>query len=131
MKRFVLGLALCLVVAAPAFAGDKKGPSGLYRPTLSTFSNKYLRNVKLGVATQQEVIDYVGMPDKTTKIGDVDYLTYDIGNRKGGIIEYTFQIKDGVVIDVTYLNSGNFFGVTARDSARQLQGVTAQPAVQP
>ena len=49
-------------------------------------------------------------------------MTINIAPKTGnGIIEYTFEIKDGVVVNVTYLNSGNFFGVTQRESAKDLQ----------
>lgn len=31
------------------------------------------------------------------------------------MIEYPFEVKDGVVVNVTDLNSGNFFCVTQED----------------
>ena len=64
----------------------------------------------------------MGTPDKTFSLGGSDFMTINIAPKTGnGIIEYTFEIKDGVVVNVTYLNSGNFFGVTQRESAKDLQ----------
>ncbi|MGN6280785.1 hypothetical protein, partial [Frateuria sp.] len=69
-----------------------------------------------------EIVQYVGTPDKSMNIAGSDYLTYDIEPKSGsGVIEYTYIVKDGVVVNVTYLNSGNFFGVTQRESAVKLQ----------
>jgi hypothetical protein len=59
---------------------------------------------------------------RTYSLGGKDYVTYDIEPKGGkGKIEYTLILKDGVVVDVTYLNSGNFFGVTQHEAATELQ----------
>lgn len=118
--RFVVGCILLLVVSTSASAKDKS-EHGVYRPTLSTSPKSYLKNFALKVATTNEVIEYVGAPDKTLSVGDSDFLTYNIDPDDTGVIEYTFEIKEGVVVNVTYLNSGNFFGVTQRESAEKLQ----------
>ncbi|KRE84834.1 hypothetical protein ASG75_13210 [Rhodanobacter sp. Soil772] len=69
-----------------------------------------------------EIVQYVGTPDKSLSVAGSDYLTYNIEPKSGsGVIEYTYIVKDGVVVNVTYLNSGNFFGVTQRESAIKLQ----------
>jgi len=120
-------LAAFLLAASVFMIGNllakDKSVNGVYRPTLSTNPKKYLRQFQLEKATQDEVIQYVGNPDKTYSLGGSDFITYDIAAKghASGVIEYTFEIKDGVVVNVTYLNSGNFFGVTQRESAKQLQ----------
>lgn len=87
-----------------------------------TNPKKYLREFPLNKAAQDEVIQYMGTPDKTYSLSGSDFLTYSIGTKTAsGVVEYTFEIKEGLVINVTYLNSGNFFGVTQRESAKQLQ----------
>jgi hypothetical protein len=118
-------LALLLLLVAFATTGviaKDKSANGVFRPTLSTNPKSYLKKFPLNVAVVDEVIQYVGTPDKTLSLSGSDFITYNIAPKSAnGIIEYTFEIKDGVVVNVTYLNSGNFFGVTQRESAKQLQ----------
>lgn len=122
MKRLVLFVALVLIAVSSANAEDTS-PNGVYRPTLATHARSYLKSFPLNRVTADEIVQYVGAPDKSTTIGGSDYLTYNIEPKKGnGVIEYTFVIKGRVVVNVTYLNSGNFFGVTQRESAIKLQG---------
>ena len=119
--RLAAGLLLALsIVPMAAFTKDKS-EHGVYRPTLSTNPKSYLKNFALNVATTDEVVQYVGTPDKTMNLGGSDFLTYNIDPDDNGVIEYTFEVKEGVVVNVTYLNSGNFFGVTQRESAKKLQ----------
>ena len=123
MKRAIAAFFLfSALFAGTAFAKDRS-ENGVYRPTLSTNPKSYLKAFNLNKATSEEVIQYVGSPDKTHSLAGSDFITYNIAPRSNsnGIIEYTFEIKDGVVVNVTYLNSGNFFGVTQRESAKQLQ----------
>lgn len=120
MWKWVL-LAL-LVVTSGGVMAKSKSENGVYRPTLSTSPRGYLKKFPLGVATAAEVVQYVGAPDKSFRVGESDFLSYNIDPDDNGVIEYTFEISDGVVVEVTYLNSGNFFGVTQRESARKLQG---------
>ncbi|MEW9571537.1 hypothetical protein ABQJ54_07225 [Rhodanobacter sp. Si-c] len=122
MKRLVLLLGFFCLGLGMAHAGDAS-PNGVYRPTLATNARSYLKKFPLNRVSPDEIVQYVGTPDKTASIAGSDYLTYNIEPKKGnGIIEYTFIVKGGVVVNVTYLNSGNFFGVTQRESAVQLQG---------
>lgn len=122
MKRLILTFGLALICIGSVHAGDTS-PNGIYRPTLATSARSYLKKFPLNRVTPDEIVQYVGTPDKTANIAGSDYLTYNIEPKKGnGVIEYTFIVKGGVVVNVTYLNSGNFFGVTQRESAIQLQG---------
>lgn len=123
MKYVLAVLLMTASLFAGAVAAKDKSESGVFRPTLSTNQKGYLKNFKLNMATSEEVIQYVGSPDKTYSLAGSDFITYNIASKKdsGGIIEYTFEVKDGIVVNVTYLNSGNFFGVTQRESAKQLQ----------
>jgi hypothetical protein len=120
MKRVLVLLVLALTSAVTAAAD--KGPDGVCRPSLSTSARSYLRAFPLNKVPADEVVQYVGAPDKSYSLSGKDYVTYNIEPKNGkGIIEYTFVVKDGVVVEVTYLNSGNFFGVTQRESAIALQ----------
>lgn len=117
----VILAVLLLAVSAAVIAGDKS-EHGVYRPTLMTNPRAYLKKFALDEATTSEVIQYLGTPDKTMSLSGSDFLTYSIAPKTAtGIIEYTFEIKEGKVVNVTYLNSGNFFGVTQRESAKALQ----------
>ena len=120
MRELFLAAAL---VVLPFFAmASDKSPNGVYRPSLSTNAKAYLRSFPLAKVSAEEVVQYVGAPDKTYSLGGKDYVTYDIEPKGGkGTIEYTFVVKDGVVVELTYLNSGNFFGVTQHESAVALQ----------
>ncbi|MBN8923317.1 MAG: hypothetical protein BGP10_01190 [Rhodanobacter sp. 68-29] len=120
MKKFFFAVVLA-VLPIIAIAADKS-PNGVYRPSLSTNARSYLRDFPLNKVPADEIVQYVGAPDKSYSLSGKDYITYDIEPKGGkGIIEYTFVVKDGLVVEVTYLNSGNFFGVTQRESALALQ----------
>lgn len=122
--KFSIKFAAILLLAFAATGAIAKDASehGVYRPTLSTNPKSYLKKFSLNVATTDEVVQYLGTPDKTMSLSGSDFLTYSIAPKTAtGVIEYTFEIKDGVVVNVTYLNSGNFFGVTQRESAKALQ----------
>jgi hypothetical protein len=119
--RLAAGCLLALSSVSMGVMAKDKSEHGVYRPTLSTNPKSYLKKFELNVATTEEVIEYVGAPDKTLKVGESDFLTYNIDPDDTGVIEYTFEVKSGVVVNVTYLNSGNFFGVTQRESAKKLQ----------
>jgi hypothetical protein len=94
----------------------------LKRPTLSNNPRSYLKKVPLdGSITVDDVLSSVGTPDKTFDRGGQEYLTYNISPKSDGVIEYTYIIKDSKLVEVTYVNSGNFFGVTQRESANALQ----------
>ena len=124
MKNLIALLLLTFAIFMTGTVPAKdKSANGVYRPSLSTSPKKYLRDFQLNKATPDEVIQYVGNPDKSFSLNGSDFITYNIAPRKeaSGIIEYTFEVRDGVVVNVTYLNSGNFFGVTQRESAKQLQ----------
>ncbi len=116
-------LAIAGLFLSPDLLAGKKSENGVFRPTLSTNAKKYLREFPLNRIAADEILQYIGTPDKTMSLGGSDFVTYDISSKQhaNGVIEYTFEIKDGVVVNVTYLNSGNFFGVTQRESARELQ----------
>ena len=125
MKKSVASILLVfLSVAAFNVLAKDKSEHGVFRPTTSNNPKKYLREFQLGKATQDEIIQYVGTPDKSFSAGGSDFLTYNVAPKQhaSGVIEYTYEIKDSVVVNVTYLNSGNFFGVTQRESAKTLQG---------
>lgn len=121
MNKFVLFLALFFIGIGVASTSDKS-PNGVYRPTLGTHATSYLKKFPLNKVAVDEVVQYVGTPDKSLSVAGSDYLTYNIEPKSGsGVIEYTYIVKDGVVVNVTYLNSGNFFGVTQRETAIKLQ----------
>ncbi len=115
MKNQLLILALCSIVIGCA---NSTGPSGVFRPTLSTIPKSYVSSFPVNRATEQEVIQYVGNPDKMTESNGTKYATINIAPAgSNGVIEYTYEIKKGIVTKVTYLNSGNFFGVTQRETS--------------
>lgn len=121
MKKLMVFFALIFISVGSASGADRS-PNGAYRPTLSTSARSYLKKFPLNKVAVEEIVEYVGTPDKSVSIAGSDYLTYDIEPKSGsGVIEYTYIVKDGVVVNVTYLNSGNFFGVTQRESALKLQ----------
>jgi hypothetical protein len=121
VKKFALFLALAFIGVGVARASDKS-PNGVYRPTLATHATAYLKKFPLDKVAVDEIFQYVGTHDKSLSVAGSDYLTYNIEPKHGnGVIEYTYIVKDGVVVNVTYLNSGNFFGVTQRESAVKLQ----------
>ncbi|MGO1003239.1 hypothetical protein [Lysobacter sp. CA196] len=121
-KAITLSLLLLAAIIAGDLVARDKSVNGVYRPTLSTNPKKYLRDFPLGKIATEEIIQYVGSPDKNFSLNGSDFVTYNISPKQtSGVIEYTFEIRGGIVINVTYLNSGNFFGATQRESAKELQ----------
>lgn len=117
MKGKWTALFLLLAVNV-AMAGDY----ALKRPTLSNNPRSYLKKIPLdGSISVDDVIASIGTPDKTFERGEQEYLTFNISPKSEGVIEYTYVLQDGKLVDVTYVNSGNFFGVTQRESAKALQ----------
>jgi hypothetical protein len=112
-------IVLCLLfLTGVSLAGDYS----LKRPTLSNNPRTYLKNIPLdGSISVDDVLSSIGTPDKTFERAGQEYLTYNISPKANGVIEYTYVIKDGKLIEATYVNSGNFFGVTQRESAKALQ----------
>lgn len=112
-------IVLCLLLlTGVSLAGDY----ALKRPTLSNNPRTYLKKIPLdGSISVDDVLSSIGTPDKTFERAGQEYLTYNISPKSNGVIEYTYVIKDGKLIDATYVNSGNFFGVTQRESAKALQ----------
>ena len=118
MKRGWLAAGLLLVMGV-GWAGDY----ALKRPTVANNPRSYLKKVPLdGSISADDVLSSIGVPDKTLERGGQEYMTYNISPQATGVIEYTFVFSEGALVEVTYLNSGNFFGVTQRESAKTLQG---------
>lgn len=115
MKLSLILFAICSILPGCV---NPSSPSGVYRPTLSTIPKSYVATFPVNRATEQEVIQYVGNPDKTTESNGTKYATINIAPAgSNGVIEYTYEIQRGIVTKVTYLNSGNFFGVTQRETS--------------
>lgn len=85
-------------------------PQGVYRPSLLTTRHTYVKEFPINRATKQEVIDFVGVPDRTYKNDDIEQLVYVIQSSASEKIEYTYYIKDNIVIDVKVLNQTVLFG---------------------
>ncbi|MGN6280743.1 hypothetical protein, partial [Frateuria sp.] len=93
MKKLVLLFALVFLGIGSASAADKS-PNGVYRPTLATRAKSYLKKFPLNKVAVDEIVQYVGTPDKSMNIAGSDYLTYDIEPKSGsGVIEYTYIVK--------------------------------------
>jgi hypothetical protein len=103
-KIFAIAVAALILISCAAATS----PSGVYRPSLMTTRHSYVENFPCGTATKQEVLTYVGTPDSTHKDDGIEYLTYTIRDDQHGKIQYTYFIKDGVVVDVRVMNHWTF-----------------------
>lgn len=77
----------------------------------------YLGKFPLGKVTQQEVLKQLGVPKQSVTLAGVEYWSYPITNGDR-VPTYTFQIKDGKVIDVQYNNPNalrTYDGLTASE----------------
>jgi hypothetical protein len=94
---------------------------GVYRPQFTTDRSLYVRDFPVNKATKQEVIDFVGAPDKTYKDGDLEYLTYSVVPQ--GVItrskfEYTYVIRNNIVVDVIFINDAGIFGIERHQNSQ-------------
>lgn len=96
---------LILLLSFIACATAPRSTSGVYRPSLGTMRNSYIAQFPVNKATKQEILDFVGAPDKVYTSNDIEYLTYIISDDAYGKIEYTYFIKDNLVIDVKMINN--------------------------
>ena len=103
-KIFAIAVAVLLLMSC----AGAKSPSGVYRPSTMTQRNSYVKNFPCGTATKQEVLTYVGTPGSSYKDDDVEYLTYTVKDDQYGKIQYTYFIKDGVVVDLRCTNHWTF-----------------------
>jgi hypothetical protein len=111
-KYIVIALTFILAGCAPMSV------HGVYRPQLITDRSQYVRDFPVNKATKQEVLDFVGAPDKTYKDGDLEYLTYSVVPQGTSLwpgasskFEYTYVIRNNIVVDVIFINDAGIFGI--------------------
>ena len=107
MKRLLVLLA---VVCMAGCATAPMSQNGVYRPTIGTSRHAYIAEFPVSRATKQEVVDFVGVPDTSYISEGIEYLTYSIQNEPTWKLDYTYYIKDGMVIDVKVISSTPLFG---------------------
>ncbi|MCK5218679.1 hypothetical protein KAR10_04105 [bacterium] len=109
MKRIiVLLMVVALAGCTPPTISGVPNPGGL------TIPPSYLKSFPLGSKTQDDLIASLGVPDKTSEVGNKTYLAYELG--QGGLRKtYTYEITNGVVTNVTYHDGGAYNGINARD----------------
>jgi hypothetical protein len=118
MNHRILGFVL---VATLLSGCASVGPNGSGKPTIMTNPPSYLQSFPLNSVTQDQLIQDLGVPDKSIKIGDQLYLSYELGEGWGER-EYIYVLEDNVVIDVRYNDQGPYNG----SSARKIQSASSQ-----
>lgn len=115
MRKYVL---LALLIALPTFAADFELRFAVNPP-------RYLKQIPLGVITERQVLDQMGVPQSKIEIdGEVRWQYQRVDQDNSATFSYTYVLVDGLVIDVIYNATGCVFGKCAYngDSARKAQG---------
>ncbi|WP_155903242.1 hypothetical protein [Marinobacter gelidimuriae] len=113
MKNRFLGLIIVVIILSGCAS---VGPNGSGKPTIMTNPPSYLQSFPLNSITQDQLIQDLGVPDKSIEIGDQLYLSYQLGEGWGER-EYIYALEDNLVTDVRYNDQGPYNG----SSARQIQ----------
>lgn len=93
LRVTVILLAILTLVACATVPTSQ---NGVYRPDIYTKPWAYVKSFPINKATKQDILSYVGIPDKTYSENGIEYLSYKLTER----IEYTYFIKEGIVFDV-------------------------------
>ena len=107
MKKMLLALVICSLLVGCATS------QFISKPTIFTNPLSYLNKVPLNTTTKDELINELGIPDKTTESGGKTYLAYELG-KDFGKREFVYIISNDIVIDVTYHDQGPFNGASAK-----------------
>jgi len=125
MKRLLL--ALLAVVCLAGCATAPRSVNGVYRPgTFAGLGYSYVAEFPVKQATKQEVLDFVGPPDKSYISDGVEYLYYTISADSFGSREYIYYIKDNVVFDVKFINK-NPYATTIYQSTQVQKATSHKP----
>jgi len=106
MKRLLLIIYLLFYLAGCT----PHSVNGVYRPSAGTFRHTYIKEFPVNKATKQEVLDFVGTPDKTHIYDGIEYLTFITENDPTWHVEYSYLVKDGIVVDVKVISQTPIFG---------------------
>lgn len=109
MKRLLLILCLLTVAVMSACATAPRSATGVYRPSIGTARHIYIAEFPVNKATKQEVVSFIGVPDKSYTSDGIEYLTYTIQDEPTWKLDYTYYIKDGMVVDVKVVSQTPLF----------------------
>ena len=118
MNHRIMGFVIATILLSGCAS---VGPNGGGKPTIMTNPPSYLQSFPLNSMTQDQLIQDLGVPDKSIEIGDQLYLSYELGEGWGER-EYIYVLEDDVVIDVRYNDQGPYNG----SSARKIQNASSQ-----
>ena len=86
---------------------------GYSKPTIMSDPLSYLDSFPLGKVTKENLINNLGIPDKTSDLEGKIYYSYELGEGWGKR-QYVYELTDGVVTDVRYHDQGPYNGSSAK-----------------
>ena len=110
MKKVAILFAITLYFLVSGCGTPVK--DGYSKPTLWTIPTSYLDSFPLGKVTKENLINNLGVPDKTSVLEGKTYYSYELGGQ--GKKEYVYELTDGVVTDVRYHDQGPYNGSSAK-----------------
>lgn len=118
-KKAILFIVLSMfLVGNSAMAKNVK----ISKPTVFSIPTSYLAHFPLGVVTKNELIDNLGIPDKTTQFEDRVCLAYEVGDKNSaGAREYMFTLMNNIVVDVRYNDQGPYNGIHAQEIQNKIK----------
>lgn len=111
MKHQIL---TCLMASIILTGCASVGPHGSDKPTIMTNPPSYLESFPLNSVTQGQLVQDLGVPDKSINVGNQTLLSYEVGEGWGER-EYIYVIEDDVVTDVRYNAQGPYNGSSASE----------------
>lgn len=106
MKRLTF---LLLAIAIIGCASAPRSVTGVYRPSeFAGLAYTYIAEFPVNKATKQEVLGFVGPPDKSYTSDGIEYLTYIIVENPNHKLQYIYYIKNDIVFDIKTINQNPF-----------------------
>lgn len=111
MKTTIPILTLVVLLSITGCASVSK--EGISKPTIYTSPTSYLENFPLGSITEENLINHLGLPDKSTQLNGKSYYSYEVGSGYGER-QYIYEVSGGIVTNVRYNDQGMYNGSSAK-----------------
>ena len=111
MKKVAILFAITLYFFVSGCGTPVK--DGYYKPTIFSNPLSLLDSFPLGKVTKENLINNLGVPDKTSVLEGKTYYSYGFGEG-GGKRQYVYELTDDIVTDVRYHDQGPYNGSSAK-----------------
>ena len=109
----VIKIIVALTVLTLTACTTPMNKEGYSKPTIMTQAPGYLKSFPLGRISKTSLLENLGIPDKTSKLDDKTYYSYELGEGYG-LRQFVYEITDDKVTDVRFHDQGPYNGMSAK-----------------